>query len=54
MDVWFSNRRGATAERHERELKTLKNFTHALSRARQEAFCPLDTDLSWMSANRNA
>src|SRR6266478_3087298 len=46
------DRRGTTAERHERELKALKDFTHALSKARQESFCPLDTDLSWMSANR--
>jgi hypothetical protein len=30
---------------HVRELKALKNFTHVLSKARQEGLCPLDTDL---------
>ena len=29
-DVWFSIEKGATAERHESELKTLKNFFRAL------------------------
>ena len=50
MDVWFSNRRGTTAERHERELKHLRILCTRFSEARRESFCPLDTDLSWRSA----
>jgi hypothetical protein len=45
------NRRGTTAERHERELKHLRTLCTRFSEARRESFCPLDTDLSWMSAN---
>src|SRR5258708_34028924 len=52
MDVWFSNRRGTTAERHERELKHLRILCTRFSEARRESFCPLDTDLSWMSTRR--
>ncbi|HXM95835.1 MAG TPA: alkaline phosphatase family protein, partial [Candidatus Dormibacteraeota bacterium] len=44
------NRRGTTAERHERELKHLRILYTRFSEARRESFCPLDTDLSWMSA----
>src|SRR5258708_1098928 len=53
MDVWFSNRRGTTAERHERELKHLRILCTRFSEARQESFCPLDTDLSWMSGSQS-
>ncbi len=42
------NRRGTTAERHERELKHLRILYTRFSEARRESFCPLDTDLSWM------
>src|SRR5205807_6056379 len=42
------NRRGTTAERHERELKHLRILCTRFSEARRESFCPLDTDLSWM------
>jgi hypothetical protein len=52
MDVWFSIEEEPLPRGTKRELKALKNFTHALSKARQESFCPLDTDLSWMSDYR--
>jgi hypothetical protein len=39
------------AERHNRELEHLKKLFTRSSVARQESFCPLDTDLSWMSSN---
>jgi hypothetical protein len=45
------NRRGTTAERHERELKHLRILYTRFSEARRESICPLDTDLSWTSAN---
>jgi hypothetical protein len=46
------HRAGTTAERHERELKHLRILCTRFSEARGESFCPLDTGLSWMSANR--
>src|SRR5205809_1277197 len=48
--VLVLNRRGTTAERHERELKHLRILCTRFSEARRESFCPLDTDLSWTSA----
>jgi hypothetical protein len=48
------NHQGTTAQRHERELKTLKSFITRFSSARQESFCPLDTDLPWMSCSRTS
>src|SRR5260370_34864858 len=46
------DREGTTAERHERELKHLRILCTRFFEARRESFCPLDTDLSWMSASR--
>src|SRR6266403_621885 len=46
------DRRGTTAERREGELERPEDFCQRSSRARQESFCPLDTDLSWMSPSR--
>src|SRR5260370_7791806 len=45
------HRGGTTAERHERELKHLRILCTRFSEARRESFCPLDTDLSWMSGS---
>jgi hypothetical protein len=42
-----------TAERHYRELKTLKNSTARLLSATGE-LVPLDTDISWKSDNRTS
>ena len=52
MDVWFYDHEGTTAERHERELKTLNSSVTRSSEARRESFCPLDTDVSWKSRFR--
>ena len=45
------DRAGTNAEAQTR-AEGLKSFTHARSKARQESFCPLDTDLSRKSDYR--
>src|SRR5713226_5407475 len=47
------DRRGTTAERREGELERPEDFCLRSSQAHQESSCPLDKDLSWMSAIRN-
>jgi hypothetical protein len=55
MDVWFCILQEPPPRGNNRELKDLEKLFHALLRsARRESFCPLDKDLSWMSANRKS
>jgi hypothetical protein len=55
MDVWFCILQEPPPRGNNRELKDLEKLFHALLRsARRESFCPLDKDLSWMSATLSA
>ena len=54
MEVWFYPRIETAAERPTSRAEKAQNLHRRSSRAHQEGFLPLDTDLSWKSANRKS